>query len=88
MQRQKNEKKRRMDGFEPRWACKVLISCRFRRYKDLFFFSFSFSCCFPPEQSGLGLTILFDLEIRSCLIVLDIGSCPIIVEEKGRKMDW
>lgn len=36
---------------------------------------------------GLGVTILLDLEIRSCLIVLDIGSCPIIVEEKGQKMD-
>lgn len=30
----------------------------------------------------LGLTILLDLEIRSCLIVLDIGSCPIVVEKK------
>lgn len=67
MQRQKNEKKRRMDGFEPRWFCKVLISCRFRRYKDLFF-PFFRPASYLSKLVGLGLTILLDWRLDLVLL--------------------
>lgn len=68
-----------MDGFEPQWFCtqwfcEVLISCRFRRYKDLFFFSSFRPASYLSKLVGLGLTILLEWKLDIVLLrwILDL----------------